>query len=242
MAETLEEGKLKRQGLFNSAYVHQLLREHSAGRAPRQAQKFIRTFTYNREKHGKTLRSFRGTLRHTTAHCLEAALVAATILEQHGYPSRLLDHVVFAFRQGGRWGAVGQSRDFSLQGRKPLYRTLCHLLMSYVDPFVAEQPRIMAYALADLRTLVSTDWRFSLKNGWSVEQALIDLPHRKLKSPNHRYEKVLRRYRAFKEMYPLARSPSIQTAISGCKHAIQYSVIPSGCASRSIRMIHSQLT
>ena len=33
VAETLEEGKLKRQGLFNSAYVHQLLREHSSGRA-----------------------------------------------------------------------------------------------------------------------------------------------------------------------------------------------------------------
>ncbi len=29
VAETLEEGKLKRQGLFNSAYVQQLIREHS---------------------------------------------------------------------------------------------------------------------------------------------------------------------------------------------------------------------
>jgi len=55
-------------------------------RTPRQAQKFIRTFTYNREKHGKTLRSFHGTLRNTTAYCLEAALVAAIILEQHRYP------------------------------------------------------------------------------------------------------------------------------------------------------------
>lgn len=33
VAETLEEGKLKRQGLFNSIFVHQLLREHSEGRA-----------------------------------------------------------------------------------------------------------------------------------------------------------------------------------------------------------------
>jgi hypothetical protein len=177
---------------------------------PRQAQKFIRTFTYNREKQGETLRSFRGTLKRKTAHCLEAALVAATILEQHGYPPLLLDleskdrldHVVFAFRQSGRWGAVGQSRDFSLQGRRPLYRTLRHLVMSYVDPFVNEQARIIGYALADLRTLVSTDWRFSLRNVWSVEDALIRLPHRKLKSSNHRYEKTLRRYRAFKERFP----------------------------------------
>jgi hypothetical protein len=179
-------------------------------RTPRQVQKFIRTFTYNRERSGETLRSFRGTLRHTTSHCLEAAFVAATIMEQHGYPPLLLDleskdrldHVVFAFRQRGRWGAVGQSRDFSLQGRRPLYRTLRHLVMSYVDPFVTEDARIIGYALADLRTLVSTDWRFSLKNVWSVEEALIDLPHIKLKTSNHRYMKVLRRYRAFKERFP----------------------------------------
>lgn len=179
-------------------------------RTPRQVQNFIRTFTYNHEKGGETLQSFRGTLRRKTAHCLEAALVAATILEQHSYPPLLLDleskdhldHVVFAFRKNGRWGAVGQSRDFSLQGRRPLYRTLRHLVMSYVDPYVNEQARIVGYALADLRTFVSADWRFSLKNIWSVEKALVRLPHRKLRSSNHRYEKVLRRYRAFKEKYP----------------------------------------
>jgi ribosomal protein S18 len=179
-------------------------------RTPRQVQKFIRTFTYNREKNGETLRSFRSTLRRTTAHCLEAAFVAATILEQYGYPPLLLDleskdkldHVVFAFRQGGRWGAVGRSRDLSLHGRKPLYRTLRHLVMSYVDPFVTEEARIIGYALADLRILVTTDWRFSLKNVWSVEQALIHLPHHKLKTSNYRYMKVLRRYLAFKEKFP----------------------------------------
>jgi hypothetical protein len=181
-----------------------------AHRTPRQVQQFIRTFTYNRERNGETLRSFRGTVRRNTSHCLEAAFVAATILEQHGYPPLLLDleskdkldHVVFAFRRRGRWGAVGQSRDFSLQGRKPLYRTLRHLVMSYVDPFVTEDARIIGYALADLRTLVRADWRFSLNNVWSVEQALIDLPHRKLKTSNQRYEKILRRYRAFKEKFP----------------------------------------
>jgi hypothetical protein len=179
-------------------------------RTPRQVQKFLRTFTYNHEKHGETLRSFRGTLRRKTGHCLEAALVAATILEQHGYPPLLLDleskdkldHVVFAFRQAGRWGAVGRSRDLSLHGRKPFYRTLRHLVMSYVDPFVNEEARIIGYALADLRTLLNTDWRFSTRNVWSVEKALIRLPHSKLKTSNHRYERVLRRYIAFKEKYP----------------------------------------
>lgn len=179
-------------------------------RTPRQVQKFIRKISYNHEPQGETLRSFRGTLRQKTAHCLEAALVAAAILEQHGYPPLLLDleskdnldHVVFAFRQGGRWGAIGQSRDLRLQGRKPLYRTLRHLVMSYVDPYVDGKGRIIGYGLADLRTLVSTDWRFSPRNVWSVEKALIRMPHRKLKSSDRRYEQILRRYLAFKERYP----------------------------------------
>jgi hypothetical protein len=179
-------------------------------RTPRRVQKFLRAFTYNHEKGGETLRSFRGALRHKTLHCLEAALVAATILEQHGYPPLLLDmtskdkldHVVYPFREHGRWGAIGRSRDFNLQGRKPVYRTLRHLVMSYVDPYVNEKARIIGDALADLRTLVKADWRFSMGNVWSVERALIRLRHRRLKTSNHRYEKVLRRYLAIKEKTP----------------------------------------
>ena len=52
---------------------------------------------------GETKRTFRGVVAHHTAHCLEAALTAAVILEQHGFPPRVmslesidkLDHVVF---------------------------------------------------------------------------------------------------------------------------------------------------
>ena len=45
-------------------------------------------YTYNTEPPpGRaTLRSFRGVVRHHTAHCLEAVLAAAVVLEQHGYP------------------------------------------------------------------------------------------------------------------------------------------------------------
>jgi hypothetical protein len=55
-------------------------------RTPEQVQRFLRRLPYNWELHGDTLRSFRQVVRHKTAHCLEAALVAAVILEQHGYP------------------------------------------------------------------------------------------------------------------------------------------------------------
>ena len=57
-------------------------------RTPALVQRFLNALPYNTEPPPERakLRSFRGVLRHHTAHCLEAALAAAVILEQHGYP------------------------------------------------------------------------------------------------------------------------------------------------------------
>ncbi len=179
-------------------------------RTPRQVQAFLHSLTYNREKKKETLRTLRGVVRYGSAHCLEAALAAATILEQHGYPSLLLDlesqdkldHVLFLFRQRGRWGTVAFSRDPGLYGRKPVFRTLRQLVMSYVDPYVDGSGRITAYGVADLRTLAKGDWRLSPKNVWEVERALIKMPHKKLKTSDRRYQAGLRRYLAFRKKYP----------------------------------------
>ena len=85
-------------------------------RTPRQVQQFLRALPYNWEKRGETLRTFRGVVRHWSAHCLEGALTAAAILEQHGYPPLLLDlesqdnldHVLFLFTRRGRCTAANR--------------------------------------------------------------------------------------------------------------------------------------
>src|SRR5919108_3428976 len=100
-------------------------------RTPEQVHRFLRNLPYNWELQGETLRSFREVVRLKTAHCLEAALVAAVILEQHGYPPLVLsfesidelDHVLFVYQQNGRWGSVARSRDPGLHGRKSVFRT-----------------------------------------------------------------------------------------------------------------------
>ena len=51
---------------------------------------WLNALPYNTERGGETLRSFRGVVAHGTAHCLEAALFAAVVLEQHGYPPLVL--------------------------------------------------------------------------------------------------------------------------------------------------------
>jgi hypothetical protein len=179
-------------------------------RTPRQVHKFLRALPYNWEKKRETLRTFRGVMRHGQAHCLEAALTAATVLEQHGYPPLLLDiesqdnldHVLFLFKRRGRCGTVARSRDAGLHGRKPVFRTIRQLVMSYVDPYVDGSGRIVGYGVLDLRTLRGCDWRLSPHDVWEVERALINMPHKKIKTSNRRYRAVLKQFLAFRKRFP----------------------------------------
>jgi hypothetical protein len=135
---------------------------------------------------------------------------ATRILEQHGYPPLLLDlesqddldHVLFLFQRKGRYGTVARSRDAGLHGRRPVFRTLRHLVMSYVDPFVDGSGRLIGYGVFDLRQLRRCDWRLSTGNVWAVERALIHMPHHKVKTSDRRYRDALRRYLAFRQKHP----------------------------------------
>jgi len=181
---------------------------------PEKVQRWLESLPYNFEKDGETLRSFRGVVRTGEAHCLEAALSAATILEHHGRDPLLmdlesvddLDHVVFLYREGSRYGSVARSRDPGLHGRKPVFRSVRDLVYSYVDPFVDLTGRINGYGVLDLRT-VDADWRLSEQNVWAVERTLVAMPHRRLHSSDRRYERWHRRYVAYKRRFP-DRRPS----------------------------------
>ncbi len=183
-------------------------------RTPARVQRMLSSMRYNREKCGGTLRTFREVLRRGEAHCLEAALTAAVILEQHGYPPLLLslesqdklDHVVFVFRAGGRWGSVARSRDVGLHGRRPVFRSLRHLAYSYFDPYVDATARLIAYGLSSLYELGGYDWRFSRRNVWKVERHLQESPHKPLPSSERRYRRLLARYKEFHALHP-DRSP-----------------------------------
>jgi hypothetical protein len=182
-------------------------------RSPRAVQRWLRSLPYNWERRGETLRSFRRVVRLRTAHCLEAALAAAAILEQHGYPPLLLsfesqdklDHVLYVFRQDGRWGSVARSRDPGLHGRRPVFRSPRQLARSYMEPYVDATGRVTGYAVADLRALDGYDWRLSERNVWKVERWLIDYPHRPLRTPEALYRRAFERYQRYKARFPLRR-------------------------------------
>ena len=194
-------------GPFTAA-ERRVIRAH---RTPGAVQAFLNQLPYNTEPPpGRALlRSFRGVVRHHTAHCLEAAITAAVILEQHGYPPTVmslesidgLDHVIFIYRTRTGWGSVARSRDPGLHGRQPIFRTLGALARSYFDPFVDFTGCLKAYGTVDLGVLGDYDWRLSERNVWKVERLLFEIPHRPIRVSRARLSRLRRRYFAFLEAH-----------------------------------------
>jgi hypothetical protein len=177
-------------------------------RTPLAVQTFLNRLPYNQEPGGRaTLRSFRGVVRRDCAHCLEAALFAAVVLEQHGHPPLVLsfesiddlDHVLFVYQRNGRWGSVARSRDPGLHGRKAMFATPRALALSYFDPYVDFTGRLTGYAVVDLAKVMGAyDWRLAATNVWKVERVLLDYPHRAIRSSDRRVEELRARYRRYR--------------------------------------------
>jgi hypothetical protein len=180
-------------------------------RTPADVQAHLNQLPYNTEPHGRaTLRPFRGVVQHGCAHCLEAALFAAVVLEQHGLAPLVisfesidaLDHVIFAYQSRGRWGSVARSRDPGLHGRKAVFASPRALAASYLDPYVDFTGRLTAYALVDLgRVMGDYDWRLAAGNVWKVERVLLDYPHVPLTMTDARYRRLHARYKAFRAQH-----------------------------------------
>ncbi len=173
---------------------------------------YLNRLPYNQEPGGRaTLHSFRGVVREGCAHCLEAALFAAVVLEAHGYPPLVLsfesidelDHVIFVYRRAGRWGSVARSRDPGLHGRKAVFATPRALALSYFDPYVDFTGRITGYTVVNLADVMARyEWRISDENVWKVERVLLEYPHRPIASSDRRVDALRARYRAFRARFP----------------------------------------
>ena len=180
-------------------------------RTPSAVQHYLNELPYNSEPGGATLRTFRGVVREGQAHCLEAALFAAVVLEQHGFPPLVLsfesidrlDHVIFVYRTAAGWGSIARSRDPGLHGRRPRFTTPRNLALSYVDPYVDFTGRVTAYEVVNLASAMDRyDWRLAEGNVWKVERVLLDWPHRPIRSSDARIDRLRQRYRAFRQAHP----------------------------------------
>lgn len=156
---------------------------------PQKIQDYLDLLPINFEKHGDTLYSPRMVLRERKAHCIEAALLAATALWVNGEEPLVLslhsvpydcDHIITLFRHRGLWGALSKSNMPVLRYRDPIYKTPRELAMSYFHEYT--QPK------TGKKTLRSFSKPFNLKKLgekwitdeeylWDVAIALYDSPH-----------------------------------------------------------------
>lgn len=181
-------------------------------RTPTAVQRYLNGLTYNTEPPpgGPQQRTFRSVVATGTAHCLEAALTAAVILEQHGYPPTVmslesedgLDHVIFVYKARTGWGSVAKSRDPGLHGRKPVFRSLRAMALTYFEPFIDTTGCLRAYGCVDLRVLGSYDWRLSSGHVWKVERLLYEIPHTSMRYSQDRVDRLRRRYFTFRREHP----------------------------------------
>lgn len=174
---------------------------------PLKVQAWLKSLDYHMKD---TMRTLPEIIRMKSVHCLEGAIAAAAILEQHGDPPLLLDidskdklgHVLLLYKRNGCYGTVGISRDIGLYGRKPAYRTIRSLVQSYAAPYIDAVAHITRYGVFDLRTLQDGRWRDSKRQVWYVEQELIRMRHHKFHSPPGFVRYWRQRYRDFKKDHP----------------------------------------
>lgn len=136
---------------------------------PARIQDFINSLGWNFEKTGPTGRSVAEALRHKSAHCVEAAFVAAYALWVAGEPPLVMDmgaargdvdHVVALFRRGRCWGAISKSNSPFLRYRDPIYRSLRELALSFFPQYVKHRRKTLrTYSVAiDLRRFDPALW------------------------------------------------------------------------------------
>jgi len=155
---------------------------------PEKVQQFLDDIPYNTEDDGETFRSPRRVLRDRTANCIEGAVVAAAALRVQGDPPLIMDlaavhdedHVIAVYRRRGLWGAIATSKFTGLRARRPVYRTLRELAMSYFEHYFNLEGELTLRGHGRPVNLARFDrlhWMTSEVDLWPIAEHLEQIPH-----------------------------------------------------------------
>lgn len=187
-----------------TAHEKRVLRSLST---PWKVQKYLDALPYNKEPNGDTCRSPRRTIRDQTAHCFEAALLAAAALQVHGHPPLILDlesvrdddHVITVFRMDRLWGAMAKSNYSGLRFREPVYRTLRELVMSYFEHYynLKGEKTLRGFSRpVNLTRFDNLNWMTSEHDVWEIPEYLTTIRHTPILQTNRRMFMDKRSYEA----------------------------------------------
>jgi hypothetical protein len=174
---------------------------------PWKIQKYLDALSYNKEPDGETCRSPRRSIRDKTAHCFEAALVAAAALKINGRPPLILDlesvrdddHVITIFREDHQWGAMAKSNYSGLEFREPVYRSLRELVMSYFEHYynLKGEKTLRGFSRpVNLSRFDRLHWITAEEDVWEIPEYLTTIPHTPILRTNRRMYMDKRLYQA----------------------------------------------
>ena len=127
-----------------STLPHNLIRLYTKLNSPAKIQDYVNTLPANFEPTGETCMSPLRVVETGTAHCMEGAMLAASVLRFHGARPLVMDlrakrpdqdHVVALFQAGGYWGAISKTNHAVLRYREPIYKTLRELALSFFHEY-----------------------------------------------------------------------------------------------------------
>ena len=156
---------------------------------PKKIQDFINKIPVNKEPEGDTCISPKQVLLQNRAHCIEGAMLAATIFRFHNQPPLLLDltsnpkdfdHVVAPFKKDGYWGAISKTNHAVLRYREPVYKTIRELVLSYFHEYFLDNGKktLRTYSMpVNLSKFDNKNWMTSEKNVWFIAQHLVNVKH-----------------------------------------------------------------
>lgn len=144
---------------------------------PEKIQDFLDTIPINFELEGETYLSPLEVLKQNRAHCLEGALLAASILRFHGHKPLVMDlksthddvdHVVALFQVGKYYGSISKTNHAVLRYREPVYRNLRELALSFFHEYFDNKTgnkNLRSYSAAfDLQKMDYLNWETTDKN------------------------------------------------------------------------------
>lgn len=157
--------------------------------SPAKIQDYLETIPINFERNGQTCYSPRQVLKFNRAHCMEGAMLAATILYFHGHKPLIVDlrahkrdrdHAIAVFKVGGKWGAISKTNHAVLRYREPIYNSIRELVMSYFHEYFLDNGKktLRSYSLpVDLSKFDSKNWITSPQDLWYIDKYLNQVHH-----------------------------------------------------------------
>ncbi len=181
---------------FNTPLSKKELRLYKKLSTPAKIQDYLNTLKRNHNEK-KIIMSPREVIQSQSAHCIEGALLASSILWYHGHTPYILDlktsrnmkdsdHVVALFKQNGYWGAISKTSHAVLRYREPIYKTIRELALSYFHEYFLDNgtKTLRSYSKPFNLTTIKSDWITSEKDLWEIGALLDESPHYSL-IPSH---------------------------------------------------------